>query len=136
MILIIRLNSGTKQGEMFMDHPLYKLITEQLDDIYTYNKKDQQTVISRVAGAAVLLVGEAGQQQDEPVKVKIKTYTAKDFSVKRFPVPGEAYIFLYDTCQKLPYEVNVAGSRKYGYFKDKESALIFAEALTNRKTDI
>ena len=119
-----------------MDHPLYMFITEQLDDIYTYNKKDQQTVIERVARAAVALIDQTPKSEGYTKPVEIKTYTAKDFAELNFPNPYEVYIFVYEYCQRLPFEVNIAGDRKCGYFKDETCARIFAEALTTRKTDI
>ena len=120
---------------MVANHPLYKLITEQLDDIFSYTKRDQQTVIDRCARSVVAFVGQIAEPdgQDEPIK--IKTYTAKDFANSIFPNPHEVYIFSYECDAHTPFEVNVAGDRKCGYFKDKECARIFAEALTIRKRE-
>lgn len=118
-----------------MDHPLYKLITEQLDDIFSYTKRDQQTVIDRCARSVVAFVGQIPQPEGDTKPIEIKTYTAKDFADGTFPNPYEVYIFSYEYVTDTPFEVNVSGDRKCGYFKDEECARIFAEALTNRKRE-
>jgi len=110
------------------NHPLYKLIKNRLAGVSGLSRDDQMGMVERCAVAAVGLMAQDGQ-------LDVKVYTAESFAGGSFPLPNEVYIFQYNYDTKIPFEVNVAGDQKCGYFRNKECARIFAEVLIIRKRE-